>query len=79
VALVLIVGAAAAYVLTKRYEARDIQGSSTEEFFTTEPATTEEEPGFVYSSPAVWRLRVYAGSHDRFVVGYSKLYAMVRR
>ena len=41
VALVLLVGGiAAGYVLYKREEAKDVRGSSTEEFVTTE----EEEP-----------------------------------
>jgi outer membrane protein assembly factor BamB len=46
-ASVLVVGAAggvAAYVLDKRYEARDIEGSSTEEFVTTETPTVEPAP-----------------------------------
>ena len=46
-AAVLVLGAAgglAAYVLEKRYEARDIEGSSTEEFVTTETPTVEPTP-----------------------------------
>jgi outer membrane protein assembly factor BamB len=38
--LVLLGGALAAYVFQKRYEARDIVGSSTVEFVPTEPETT---------------------------------------
>jgi outer membrane protein assembly factor BamB len=41
---VLLLGAAAAYVLEKRHEARDIEGSSTEEFVTSEPETTTVAP-----------------------------------
>jgi len=38
--------------------------------------------GFVYSSPAESRQRVYAGSYDKNLYcfdGYSKLYALVRK
>ena len=44
-----LAGGVAAYVLEKRHEARDIEGSSTEEIVTTEPEPTvteePEEPG----------------------------------
>ena len=37
---VLLAGAVAAYVFEKRYQSRDIVGSSTEEFIASEPETT---------------------------------------
>jgi outer membrane protein assembly factor BamB len=66
---ILGVGAIAAYVIEKRYEARDIVGSSTEEFVASEPeerppARPDEEvwPFFGYDSerrkaPALFRQR----------------------
>jgi outer membrane protein assembly factor BamB len=68
--VVLGVGAVAAYVIQKRYEARDIVGSSTEEFLPDEPEATppparpQEEiwPFFGYDptrrkAPAIFRQR----------------------
>jgi outer membrane protein assembly factor BamB len=62
VLVVLLAGAVAAYVLQKRYEARDIEGSSTEEFVTTETVeTTVAPPG--EPQEVVWG--VYGYTNER--------------
>jgi outer membrane protein assembly factor BamB len=51
---VLLAGAVGAYVLQKRYEARDVLGSSTEEFVTSEPETTTAAPPAGDAREVVW-------------------------
>ncbi len=64
VLVVLLAGAVAAYVLEKRHAARDIEGSSTEEFVPTEtPETaTEGVPGSPEAGEVVWPVFGYTNA-----------------
>jgi outer membrane protein assembly factor BamB len=64
-ALLILAGAVAGYVLYKRYQSRNIHGSSTEEFVTTEAAKPKPPPEGV-----VWPMYGFDQQRVRAVTGF---------
>ena len=61
--LLLVAGAVVGYVLYKRHEARNIRGSSTQEFVTTEaPKPVHRTPAIVWPTYGYDAERVKAGA-----------------
>lgn len=64
-ALVLVAGGIVAYVLEKRYESRDVEGSPTEEFVTTETTETETVAEPEIPREIVWPFFGYNGERTK--------------
>ena len=65
IALVLLVGVTGGYVLYKREEAKDVRGSSTEEFVTTEEEEPQPPPPPREQLEVVWPLNGYDAERQR--------------
>ena len=65
IALVLLAGVTAGYVLYKREEAKDVRGSSTEEFVTTEEEEPLPPPPPREQLEVVWPLNGYDAERQR--------------
>lgn len=69
VLLLIVVGAAAAYVLYKRSQGADIHGNSTKEFVTTAPVTTPDQK-HARKEGIAWPMYGFDAARTR--VGFSK-------